>query len=151
MDLANENKLYISGKNVDDIVESLELALLSLFKSFKHNILKDNADKYHFLVSTDEEVNLTCEQFHHKKNSICEKPPRVNFDSELIFDQHISDLCRKASRKVNALARIRASMNLQKRRLLMNAFFQITVTITVCPLIWMCHSSRKVLKNYIHR
>ena len=32
-DLANENKLYISGKNVDDIVESLELALLSLFKA----------------------------------------------------------------------------------------------------------------------
>ena len=52
---------------MDDVIESLEQASLSLLKSFKHNLLKSNAEKCHLLVSTDQEVNLKSLQFHHEK------------------------------------------------------------------------------------
>ena len=55
----------------------------------------------------------------------------VKIDVNLNFYDHISDLCKKASRKISALARV-------KRKLLMNAFF--TSQFNYCPLIWMCHS-----------
>ena len=43
----------------------------------------------------------------------------VRFDSKLGFDQHI-DLCRRASKKIHAVARVTPLMNLSKQqRLLM--------------------------------
>ena len=91
---------------------------------------------------------LKCRHFTIK-NSECQKPLGVKFDSKLTFNQHISNLCNGNSRKVNALARITSSMNLPKRRLLMNYFFK--AQFNYCPLIWMCRSrgnNRKI--NPLH-
>ena len=59
-------------------------------------------------------------------------------DVNLNFNDRISDLCKKASRKISALARVTHFMGLSKRKLLINAFF--TSQFSYCPLIWMCHS-----------
>ena len=40
------------------------------------------------------------------KNSGCEKLLGVKFDNNLTFEKHITDICRKASRKTYALARM---------------------------------------------
>ena len=45
---------------------------------------------------------------------------------------------REASRKTYALARIAPYMDLSKRRMVMNAFFNSH--FNYCPLIWMCHN-----------
>ena len=37
-------------KNVEDVMESLERASVSLFRWFENNLLKGNADKYHFFL-----------------------------------------------------------------------------------------------------
>ena len=136
VNFANDNRPYLSAKNVD-IIESLERASVSLFWWFENNLLKGNADKCHFLVSTNQEVSLNVNNFK-TKNSDYEKLLGVKFDSKLRFDQHITDLCRRASRKIHALARVTLFMTLSKRRLLMNSFFK--TQFNYCPLIWMCHS-----------
>ena len=53
---------------------------------------------------------------------------KLKFNSKLIFDQHISDLFKKAKRKVKALAQITPYMSQHKRRqFFFEFFFQITV------------------------
>ena len=79
-----------------------------------------------------QEVSLNVGNFIIK-NSEGEKVLEATFDSKLTFDQHISDLCERADRKVNALARITPYMSLTKRRLLMNFFFR--AQLNYCPLI----------------
>ena len=111
-----ENPDRKKKKNVEDVIESLERASVSLVRWFEKNLLKGNADKFHFLVSTSQEVNLNVNTFKIK-SSDCEKLLGVKFDSKLRFDQQITDLCRKASRKIHALARVTPFMNLSKRRL----------------------------------
>ena len=59
------------------------------------------------------------------KNRCCEKLLGVKFDSKLRFDQHITGLCRRARRKIHALAKVTPLMNLSKRCLLMNSFFTV--------------------------
>ena len=54
---ADDNTPYVSAKNLEDVIESLERALVSLFRCFENNLLKGNADKCHFLLSTSQEVN----------------------------------------------------------------------------------------------
>ena len=98
--------------------------------------------------TTSQEVSLNLNNFKIK-NSHCKKLLGVKFDSKLRFDQHITDLCRRASRKIHALARVTSFMNLSKRRLLMNSFFK--TQFDYCPLIWMCHSRESDRKiNRLH-
>ena len=70
------------------------------------------------------------------KNSIYEKILGINFDYQLKFTNHIDEICKKAPRKLNALARIAPYMGIRKRCTLMNAFFKLQ--FNYCPLTWMC-------------
>ena len=52
VDIANfaeNNTPYTSAKNIDVVIEFREQAWVSLFKWFESSLLKDNADKCHFL------------------------------------------------------------------------------------------------------
>ena len=67
-------------------------------------------------------------------------------DSKFNFDEHVTSLCRKASQKLNALARVAQYMNLAQRSLIMNAF--IFSQFGYCPLVWMFNSRK--LNNRIN-
>ena len=125
IDTANfidDNTPYLSSKNVKDVIESLQWALVSLCRWLENNLVKVNADKCNFLVSTSQEVKLNVNTFNIK-NSDREKLLGVKFDSNPRFDQHIRDLLRRASRKIYALDRVTPFMNLSKRRLLINSIW----------------------------
>ena len=119
-----------------------------MFEWFENNLLKSNAGKYLLLESSSDAVNLRVSEYD-TKNSEYVKLLGVKFDNKLTFEKHITDICRKASRKIYALARIAPYMDLSKRRMVMNAFFNSQ--FNYCPLIWMCHNrttNRKI--NWLH-
>ena len=64
----------------------------------------------------------------------------ILIDSELSFDQHISSICSKASKKLHALGRIATFMSFNKCRTLMKAF--IECQFSYCPLIRMFPARR---------
>ena len=99
--------------------------------------MKIKADECHLLVSTYNTVKIKIENFDIT-NSKSEKLLEVKFDNKLFFDDHISELCKKASRKIHALSRVASYMNISKKCILMNAFFKSKCSY--CPLVWMCHS-----------
>ena len=65
----------------------------------------------HLLISTNDIVNIRVENLD-VKNSYCEKLLGVKFNRKLIFNSHISDLCKKASKKLHALARVISRRNM---------------------------------------
>ena len=71
----------------------------------------------------------------------------MTIDSDLKFDIHVNNLCKKATQKLNALARISGYMDSSKKRTIMKAF--ITSHFSYCPLVWMFHS--RELNNKINR
>ena len=134
--------------NTDNVIASLEQVFDALFNWIKNNLLKNNVDKCHALVITNKSVGIKVGDYTID-SSECEKLLGVKIDVHLNFNYHISDFCKKASRKISALARVTPFMGLSKRKLLMNAFF--TSQFSYCPLIWMCHSrsnNRKI--NMLH-
>ena len=68
----------------------------------------------------------------------------IKIDNKLSFDEHITELCNKASQKLHALARIASYMQTKQRKQIMQAF--ISAQFGYCPLVWMFHS-----KNLNHR
>ena len=71
------------------------------------------------------------------------------FNSKFDFDEPVTSLCRSASQKLNALARVSDYMNLAQPRLIMNAF--IFSQFGYYPLVWIFHSRKQNNRiNSIH-
>ena len=131
---ANDKKPYFIADNVYGVIKSLEEASEILFKWFNDNVMKINADKCHLSVSVNNTVKIKIGNFDITNNR-SEKLLGVKFDHKLSFDGHISELCKKASRKIYTLSRVALYMNISKRGILMNAFFKSQ--FSYCPLVWM--------------
>ena len=90
------------------------------------------------------QVNIGTAQIENTQN---EKLLGIIIDSKLNFDKHIQQICSRASAKLKALARIAPFMNITKRNILLNAFFN--AQFSYCPLNWMFHGRK--LNNKISR
>ena len=107
--------------------------------------MKANTDKNHLLLSSKNNLtgNIDGNVIESEGNQVL---LGITIDSNLPFNKHMNNLCKKASAKVKALARISSYLNLPKRRIIMKSF--ITSQYDYCPLIWMFHS--KSLNNEIN-
>ena len=116
-----------------------------LMKWFQDNYLQMNADKCHLLITNNNDISV-----HIDQNIIkCEDSVKllgVTIDNKLAFKEHLSNLCKKVSLKLHALARISNFMSQEKLRLLLKVF--IESQFGYCPLVWMFHS--RSLNNRIN-
>ena len=70
-------------------------------------------------------------------------------DVKLSFEKHIEQIYAKTRAKLKALARIAPFMNINKKKVLMKAFFM--AQFSYCPLISMFHSRKLNSKiNNLH-
>ena len=143
---ADDTTPYVVANNTTEVVENLTNIIQKLFTWFANNHRKANPSKCHLLLSTQEEANIQIANTTIK-NSESQKLLGVVLDNKLKFDIHVGNICQKANRKLNALARLTNYMELPKRRLLLNAFFK--VQFNYCPVVWMFHSCS--LSNKINR
>ena len=81
------------------------------------------------------------------KSSQKEMVPDINLYSELKLEDRVNSMCKKASQKLYAHARIATFMHLKQRSNIMKAI--VKSQFGYCPLIWMFHSKR--LNNKINR
>ena len=143
---ADDNTPYTSDKFLDSVVNKLQDDSEVLMEYFKNNYFKGNPDKFHLLLShPDTDLSITV---HNSiiKSSKCEKLLGIKIDSNLKCDSHVESLCKKASHKLHALARVSKYMNLRQRRIIMKSF--INSQFGYCPIVWMFHSRR--LNNKIN-
>ena len=111
--------------------------------------MKGNTDKCRSLLRKDESS-----KFHIGdsiiESSTCKQLLGITTDSKLRFHDLIQDLCNKDNRKLRTLAGTTPNMNLQKRKVLMNAFFN--AQFNYCRLIWMFHSRQNNNKiKHLHK
>ena len=118
---ADDNIPYIVGKSQCDLETKLQKASVKLFKWFHENGLKANQEKYHFLSSLDMNAKFSLPSCI-LENSNSQKLLGVTIDRKLNFNEHVTNLCDKASKKIQALARIFPYIPQTQKPLLMNAY-----------------------------
>ena len=84
--------------------------------------MKGSTETCHLIMSTDQSVNFQLSG-SLRERSDCEKMLGVKIDYKLNFDEHEKDLCNKANNKMRALARATPYVNVEKKKILMNSFF----------------------------
>ena len=81
------------------------------------------------------------------ENTSSKKLLGIIIDSKLNFKQHLEEIIKKFSRKMNVLSRITPYVTLVKPNLLMISFF--TSQLNYCSLVWMCYN--RIINNKISR
>ena len=142
---ADDYTPYSVGKSQCDLETKLQKASVKLFKWFHENGLKANQEKYHFLSSLDMNAKFLLPSCI-LENSNSQKLLGVTIDRKLNFDKHVTNLCDKASKKIQALTRIFPYIPQTQKRLLMNAYFMSQ--FGYYPLAWMNQS--RTLNNCIN-
>ena len=73
----------------------------------------------------------------------------VTIDNKLSFDEHVTDICKTANKKLNALSRINHHMKQKQKEILLPSF--IISHFSYWPLIWMFYSKKSTKKiNTVH-
>ena len=121
---ADDNTLYSVENTTDSLLSSLVNDTDILVQWFTDNYLKLNADKCHLLISKHNKeicINVGNEVIECE-NSV--KLLGVTIDNKLNFNEHVSNIYKKASQKLHVLARISNYMCQDKLRFLMKSFIE---------------------------
>ena len=86
---ADDTTPYIYSENIESVIKSWEQSANLLFNWFKSNQMKDNKDKRHVLLSTDEMVQVNIGNACIN-NSKCEKLLGIIWIKITFFKRHVS-------------------------------------------------------------
>ena len=64
----------------------------------------------------------------------------VIIDKDLSFEMHVTSICKKASRKLTAIARYSKFLTFEKLRSLIKSFVESHSPFSYSPLVWMFHN-----------
>ena len=68
----------------------------------------------------------------------------IQLDYKLNFEQHISELCRKAASQLNVLKRLKQFICFNERKILVQSF--VYSNFDYCPLVWYFSSAKALQK-----
>ena len=107
---ADDSNPHNVDKNIEFVINNLEQSSSILFEWLNNNYIKVNTDKSYLLVSGS--VRATAEIDNNYIES--EKEQMLTIDSKLTFENHIDNICKRASQKLDALGRVAPYMKYRK-------------------------------------
>ena len=144
---ADDNSPFSCASSIPIVISQLENDATIILKWMRDNGLKANPNKFHLILSdNDEQLSIIIDK-SKIQNSEYKKLLGIKIDSKMAFNNHVSDLCAKASQKLHALSRIGRYMTLELRKTTMRSF--ILSQFGYCPLVWMFYSRK--LNNRINK
>ena len=137
---ADDTTPSVCDKNLNFVMQQLEQQSNIALKWLEDNDMKLNASKCHLFVSGNKHEHMWAkigdDQIWESRTV---KLLGVAIDNELKFDEYISNVCKKAQRKLTVLTRIKKYLDFKKLRLLLKTFFDSQ--FKYCPLTWMFYNS----------
>ena len=118
---------YSSSTDTPSVALELQASVNKLFRWFKNNHLQIDPGKSHILLSSKKPENVSVDGIPLAASSH-EKLLGVTMDSELKFENHITGLCLKVSKKINTLCRIKFHV-IRKTQNINKSIYGITIQL----------------------
>ena len=139
---ADDNSLRYSSKSLSEVTDRLERCSNIAMSWFSDNGMSANPSKFQVMLMECTSVDVPPDfKIADYNVPICNeiKVLGVYINERVNFESHISMLCARTSRQINALARIAKYIDVQGRINIYNAF--ITSNFSYCSIVWhFCHS-----------
>ena len=147
--IADDTTPFACDEHIPTLIRNLESDTASALMWFDANYMKSNQSKCHFIMpSSSPELFWIRVGEQVIWESRHEKLLGQGIDKELKFHEHVKNICKKASAKVTALARLIKIVPLWRKKIIFHSF--VKSQFSHCPLVWMFNLSR-VLNARIDR
>ena len=147
---ADDNTIYTTKKNVEELIKVLEKESKSAIDWFEINNMTVNTDKFQAMIlRSDKKEN----KYDLKINdSIISSEKSVTLlgieiDNKLNFEKQVANICRKANNQLNAIGRIQNFLGKKEKETIINSFAYSN--FMYCPLTW--HFCSKPSQNKIEK
>ena len=106
---ADDHQFFVANKDVQLIQTRLQESAAAATSWYKENCLQGNFTKYgSMLISKQKDANINIDIDGNKVSHYQSiKLLRVNIDSQLTFNDHMSEICNKVSQRVGVMTRLR--------------------------------------------
>ena len=145
---ADDNTLAYFSKSLPDLVRVLEKEAGNALSWLEQNEMIANPDKFHALFVKKDQTNTCGIKLDFSGQSIQSeenvKLLGVTLDYKLNFDQHISNICKKAASQLNVLKRLKSFIGFAEKEILVQSF--VYSNFNYCPLVWYFSSSKSLQK-----
>ena len=107
-----------------------------------------NPEKFQVILLRKNQTNASRETVNIKGELLKSKKTvqllGIYLDCKLNFEQHISEICRKAASQLNALKRLKRFIAFNEKKILVQSF--IFSNFDYCPLLWHFSSTNSLQK-----
>ena len=145
---ADDNTLSSFSSSISHLIKTLESETNIVTSWLRSNKMIANPDKFHSIILTKNKgENLDLEVKIGDKTIQSEQYVKllgVTIDNKLNFEKHVSDLCRTASARLNALLRFSNILPFKAKFVLVQSF--VYANFNYCPLVWHFSSSKSLMK-----
>ena len=134
---ADDNSLSCTSPMIDHVISNLQLDGIRSIKWFTDHGMQANPDKCQFMIISSDDNSTRSLTLNENTVIVSEKHVKVlgvEIDYRLNFSLHISSVCKKAARQLNARARISNYLDVCARKMIYNSF--VASNFNYCPLVW---------------
>lgn len=132
---ADDNSICCFDENCNNVIRKLEQVSNIMINWFDQNFLQANPEKFQAIIfSKDKQEKVLKIANKNVQTSNVVKLLGVYIDNEFNFSYHISELCKKSGRKINALARLANILDVQSKRCIYESF--IISQLSYCSVVW---------------
>ena len=135
---ADDNTLSDQADGIGELAESLQYLCEVANDWMDQNNMIANPSKFHAILLS-KNCSLTDRIPIKIREDLIESETQVDLlglkiDNRLSFKSHISAICKKAAKQLNALKRLGSFLNISQRKVLAQSF--IMVSFNYCPAVW---------------
>ena len=134
---ADDNSVSHSSHDIELVVSNLKKDSQNAIQWFEENGMQANPEKFQYMLLSKQDVaaaSIKLSDDIEIESELSVKLLGIMIDSKLNFSEHISAICKKAGRQLNAMARISNFLDLDSRKMIFNSF--IRSHFNYCPLVW---------------
>ena len=125
---------HIQPRVFSDVLSNLQSDCNHAIEWFNNNDIKANPDKFQFMMLSSSSLAPVELSLDSITSQYYVKVLGIIIDKQLTFNEHISLCCAKATRQLNAFARISKYLNPNSRRTIHHSF--VASNFSYCPLVW---------------
>ena len=136
---ADDNSLSVASYHMHDVLSYLNRECENTVKWSRYNGMRANPSKFPFMIISHSGVDASNATLQIDDSIVLKPEPQANvlgvmLDSKLNFNHHVSAICTKAARQLNALASISRFLSTSSRMIIYNSF--INSNFNYCPILW---------------
>ena len=145
---ADDNTLSAHACNIPNLLKLLEEESTIAVDWLDSNNMLANPEKFQALLLTKTKANTAghtlCIRGKEILSENCVELLGIKIDNKLCFDEHISDICRRAAAQLNALIRLKSNLTFTTKKVLVESY--IYANFNYCPLVWNFSSAHSLSK-----